>query len=83
MGGRGVLSHRGVRESPGSLGEFRGASGRVSGTRLGHVAQKEAEAIWGGARSCEGFGWQLCPSRVHRDLCAQKEAEAIWGVGAF
>ena len=32
------------------------------------VAKKEAEAIWGGARFCLGFGYQLYPSRVHRDL---------------
>ena len=82
------LSHAGM-EPPGCPGvtrESRGVSGSFGegfGTRFGHVAQKEAEAIWGGARSCEGFGMQLCPSRVHRDLCAQKEAEAIWGVGAF
>ena len=38
------------------------------GTRFGHVAQKKAERKWGGGRSCEGSGLQLCPWRVHGDL---------------
>ena len=47
------------------------------------AAQKEAEAIWGGARFCLGFGWQLYPSRVHRDLFFFEISETIWGVRAF
>ena len=47
------------------------------------AAQKEAEAIWGGARFCLGFGRQLYPSRVHRDLCFFEISETIWGVRAF
>ena len=63
------LSHAGtVGGVSGSHQGVSGSFGEGFGTRFGHVAQKEAEAIWGGARSCEGFGRQLCPSRVHRDL---------------
>ena len=47
------------------------------------VAKKEAEAIWGGARFCLGFGYQLYPSRVHRVLSAQEKGETIWTVRVF
>ena len=54
-------SHPGVS---GSFGELRGAFRdpvRPCGAQKGR-------SYMGGARFCEGFGMQLCPSRVHRDL---------------
>ena len=48
----------------------------VSGTH-------RSRSYMGGARFCLGFGRQLYPSRVHRDLCFFEISETIWGVRAF
>ena len=65
------------------MGEVRFCLGFGRQLSFDRVAQKEAEATWGGARFCLGFGRQLYLSRVHRVLSAQEKGETIWTVRVF